>query len=135
MVLDQLKKEKYIVILFVFLTLIVTAPLYENISNWGVHEFPPHIISSAVSKESIVQYSEFPFFNKYVCGGVPLFSNPQSRIFSPFFVLHLLLDVYVAIKLEIAIHLLIGLLGMYALGRFFRFSVSAFFSYYHQHQR
>jgi hypothetical protein len=48
---------------------------------------------------------------------VPLLANPQSRVLTPFFLLHLLLGTFAAIRFEIFLHVLIGMIGFYKLAR------------------
>ncbi|MBF6569251.1 MAG: hypothetical protein IVW54_10300 [Candidatus Binataceae bacterium] len=66
---------------------------------------------------SIVHFHQFPFWNPYECGGVPLFADPQARLFTPFFLLSLLFGPIVGVHLEVPIHLAIGWAGGYVLGR------------------
>ena len=122
MKLTKLTDNKSIIILIV-LCLALSLPLLFNITNWGRYEWGSHIEIDATIRESVMQNHEFPFWNKYVCGGVPLFANPQSRLFSPFFIFTLLFGEFVGLKLEIIIHLLIGLLGMYFLARYKKISL------------
>lgn len=62
-------------------------------------------------------FGQLPFWDPYKCGGVPLLADPQSRIFTPFFLLHLIYGPITAIKLELTIHLAIAWVGGYVLGR------------------
>ena len=49
-----------------------------------------------------------------------MLANPQSRFLSPTFLLILIFDTVKGIKLEIFLHLIIGLLGMYLLARHYK---------------
>jgi hypothetical protein len=66
---------------------------------------------------TILEYRQVPLWNPYYCGGTVLLANPQSRFLSPSFLFILLFGEVRGIKLEIWLHLVIGLLGSYALAR------------------
>jgi hypothetical protein len=66
---------------------------------------------------SIVHFHQFPSWNPYECGGMPLFADPQARLFSPFFLLSLMFGPIVGVHLEVPLHLAIGWAGGYVLGR------------------
>jgi hypothetical protein len=66
---------------------------------------------------TVRHFHQFPFWNPYKCGGLPMFANPQSQILTPFFLLHLLLGPFVAYNLSIPLHIAIGWSGGYVLAR------------------
>lgn len=70
-----------------------------------------------VQYETVRQYGQVPLWNPYVCGGIPMLGNPQSRWLTPFFLLHLLSGPELALQLEIIAHLGIGWVGALLLGR------------------
>jgi hypothetical protein len=66
---------------------------------------------------TINHFWQLPFWDPYKCGGEPLLADPQARIITLFFLLHLVCGPVAAIKLELAIHLAIAFAGGYFLGR------------------
>ena len=66
---------------------------------------------------TVVHYHELPLWNPYKCGGMPMLGNPQSRILTPFFLIHLLAGPILGAQLEIILHLALGWSGGYVLGR------------------
>ena len=70
-----------------------------------------------VSWVSVVKFHQFPVWNPYVCGGIPMMGDPQSSIITPFFPIHLLLGPVVGLNLEIPLHLAVAWSGGYFLGR------------------
>ncbi len=66
---------------------------------------------------TIARFHQFPFWNPYKCGGMPDLANPQSRVVTPFLLLHLLFGPYAGLELEIPFHLAIAFGGAYVLGR------------------
>jgi len=69
-----------------------------------------HLIEAEVSVRSI-RDGELPFWNPFMCGGLPNLGKPLSRIGTPFFLLHFLTEPSQALRWEIALHLLIAALG------------------------
>src|SRR5208337_5026858 len=66
---------------------------------------------------TVNQFRQIPFWDPYKCGGVALLADPQARILTPFFLLHLAFGPIVAINLELSAHLAIAWAGGYLLGR------------------
>ena len=80
--------------------------------DWDVHEqlqFVPYL--------TVTRYHQFPFWNPYKCGGIPMFANPQSQILTPFFLVHLIFGPFVGFNLTLPLHLSIGWSGGYLLAR------------------
>src|ERR1700736_6089485 len=67
--------------------------------------------------ESIRHFRQFPFWNPYVCGGVPLFADTQSSLLTPWFLLDFIAAPFVGVHLEILIHLSVAWIGGYLLAR------------------
>ncbi len=66
---------------------------------------------------TVVHYHQFPLWNPYKCGGMPMFGNPQSRILTPFFLIHLMTGPVLGLQVEIILHLALAWIGGYVLGR------------------
>lgn len=66
---------------------------------------------------TITRFHQVPLWNPYKCGGMPDLANPQSRVVTPFLLLHLLFGPYAGLELEIPFHLAIAFGGAYILGR------------------
>jgi hypothetical protein len=63
---------------------------------------------------------QFPWSTPYLCGGIAIFANPLTRVLSPFVLLHLIAGPVIGTNLEVPIHLAIGWLGGFFLGRVFK---------------
>ena len=70
-----------------------------------------------VAYYSVKHFHQFPLWNPYKCGGMPMLGNPQSRILTPFFLLHLIVGPMVGMHLEITLHLAIAWAGGYLFAR------------------
>ncbi len=72
----------------------------------------------------IMHYHEFPWFNPWVAGGVPLYANPQFGVFSFQTLFVLLFGAPIGLKLALVVYTLLGYASMYILTRRF-FKISA----------
>ncbi len=60
---------------------------------------------------SIVEYHQFPWWNIWSCGGVPLFANPQVGVFSLHTAFVLCFGTVLGLKLSLAAHMALGFEG------------------------
>jgi len=98
--------------------LVFAFPLLRHFSNIGrIADWDTILNMQWVPYHIVSHFHQFPFWNPYECGGVPLLGNPQSRFLSPFFLLHLLFGPVVGFHLEIILHLAIAWGGGYVLAR------------------
>ena len=66
---------------------------------------------------SITHFHQFPFWNPYKCGGIPLFADPQSAVLTPFLLLDLLFGPEIGVNVYAIAHAAIAFGGAYFLGR------------------
>ena len=92
-------------------------PILSDWHNLGVLDWDQHLFMQEVPRQTIVRHHQFPLWNPYACGGMPMLANPQSRFLSPTFVLHLLFGVLAAERIEMILHLAVGLVGAFLLAR------------------
>ncbi len=93
-------------------------PILANIAGLGLdHDWDLTMEIHWAPFYTITHFHQFPFWDPYKCGGLPLLGNPQSRILTPFLLLHLLFGPLIGIHLEIIAHLAIGFGGAYLLAR------------------
>ncbi|HYB92434.1 MAG TPA: hypothetical protein VEC38_15465 [Candidatus Binataceae bacterium] len=71
---------------------------------------------------TVTHFHQLPLWNPYECGGVPMIGNPQSRVLTPFFLIHLLFGPAAGIHLEIALHFALAWAGGYFLARTLKMS-------------
>jgi len=70
-----------------------------------------------ISFHTITHFHQFPFWDPYRCGGMPLFGNPQSSVLTPFLLLHLLFGPVIGLRLEFVSHIAIAFGGAYFIAR------------------
>jgi hypothetical protein len=68
---------------------------------------------------SIYEFGQFPLWNPYCGGGMPLIGNPQAGFLSPTFVLTSLIGVLAGLKISVWLHTFLGLWGMWLLSGYY----------------
>jgi len=93
-------------------------PILGHLGKFGAfHDWEFFTELHWVAYYTVAHYHQFPLWNPYKCGGMPMFGNPQSRVLTPFFLIHLLAGPVLGAQLEIILHLAIAWAGGYVLGR------------------
>jgi hypothetical protein len=92
--------------------------ILANLTYPGVvNDWDMSLTTLWVACRSVRHFHQLPLWNPYECGGIPLFGDPQSRILTPFFPLHLVVGPIVGLHLEVPLHLAIAWAGGYVLAR------------------
>ena len=78
----------------------------------GAHDWNYFFQVYEAVRLSILRYGQFPWWNIWCCGGVPLFANPQVGLFSINGVMVLLFGTVLGLKLSLVAHMLFGFEGM-----------------------
>jgi len=103
-----------------------TWPILWRLSYIGVaDDWAEHLQPDWVAYYTITHFHQVPLWNPYRCGGMPLLAHPLSLCVSPLFLVQLILGPFVGANLQIPIHLAIGWLGGYVLGRCLKLGVVA----------
>jgi len=93
-------------------------PIIPHLGQFGAfHDWEFATELHWVPYYTVVHFHQLPLWNPYKCGGMPMFANPQSRILTPFFLLHLITGPVMGAQLEIILHLALLVAGGYVLGR------------------
>lgn len=93
-------------------------PLLGSLGEVGVQrDWDQHLVLHWVPYETVRQYAQIPLWNPFVCGGMPMLGNPQSRWLTPFFLLHLWRGPELGLQLEIIAHVALAWMGAFFLGR------------------
>ena len=119
LLLHLMKKYNLVPLLIFFVvSLVYSFPVLENISWWGQMDWDQFTFWNAVPRETILRYHQFPLWNPYVNGGNVLLAHPHSPFLSPLYSFVLFFGPIIGLKLEIIVHLIIGLFGMFLLSRY-----------------
>lgn len=66
-------------------------------------------------RKSLLEYGQFPWWNPWVSGGVPLFANPQFGLYSLPTITSIIFGSIMGYKLALSLYLLFGFWGVYVL--------------------
>jgi hypothetical protein len=66
---------------------------------------------------SLARFGQWPLWDAFHCGGISIFRNPESQVYSPFFPLSFAVGTVWAVKIMLLTHVAIGLWGAYKLAR------------------
>jgi hypothetical protein len=113
-----------LVVLLVF-TLVFLNTILQNFNYWGGHDWDMLEGYSAVPRETLLGFHQIPLWNPFVSGGQPLLADPQSSWLSPLFPVVLVFGVITGYKIQIVLWYVIGLSGMYFLGRHLKLNTYA----------
>ncbi len=112
-----IKELSFALIVFIVLAISYTYPIFSNIQNWGAGDWDYVAFVNGVARITITEYKQFPLWNPYYFGGLPLLGNPQSQFLSPFFFFVIFFKEFIGFKIQILLHLIIGMLGIFFLSR------------------
>ena len=115
--MTRLRSEKAVLAGYAALTLYFVWPVLTTGSALGISDWDAHLFQYTSVFRSVYEYGQLPFWNPWFCGGNVLWQNPQAPLITPLYALALLVSVPAALKINIALHYLIGLLGMHVLLR------------------
>ena len=93
-------------------------PILAHLGQAGTaRDWDQLLVYQSVPVETLLRYHQFPLWNPFMCGGMPMLGNPQSRFLSPFLPLSLLFGSVPGVQLEIPLHLALAFAGGYVLAR------------------
>jgi hypothetical protein len=98
--------------------LVFSYPLLGHLGTAGLgRDWNLNLEMAWATWDSVTRLHQFPWYQPWVCGGYPIFADPESRILTPFFLLHLILGPVVGLHVEVVAHIAIGFAGAYFLAR------------------
>ncbi|MCK5124878.1 MAG: hypothetical protein KAR42_01340 [candidate division Zixibacteria bacterium] len=112
---------------FGIVTALLSYPILNNISNWGIRDWDLFTTLHAAAVHSVTEYGQFPFWNPYIGGGNILFAHPEVPVLNPLFLLQLIFGPLAGLKLQVITAYYLGFIGSYKLAR--KFGVSFYGSF------
>jgi len=88
-----------------------------GVNNFYMRDLTRYYYPAKQILREIVYGGEFPYWNRYFSAGQPIAANPEHEVFYPFTWLILLPSYNLGYRLQILLHLYLGVIGMYALLR------------------
>ena len=111
-------KNTYLpIMVFSLLALLFLSPILFHIHYWGIHDWDSIAAIIALGRDSILKYGQWPLWNPYAGGGIPMIGDVATFCLSPLFPLILLFGPVVGIKLTALACMIIGLIGTFKLAR------------------
>ncbi len=92
-----------------------SAPILFGVHKLAGGDWDYFFTNFEAARKVILQFHQFPWWNPWVDGGVPLYANPQFGLTHLAMPLVLLLGTSLGIKLSVYIYIIVGYLGMYLL--------------------
>lgn len=93
-------------------------PLVFHLSIPGtVNDWDQILASQRVAYWTVRQYHQFPFWDPFECGGMPLLGDPNAHFLTPWFFLTVMFGPVVGLHLEVILYCAIAWAGGYVLGR------------------
>ena len=101
---------------------IVAHLTHGGVSQWSLNDWDLNMEWLWVPFYTVTHFHQFPLWDPYKCGGIPLLANPQSIFLTPLFVLDLSFGPAIGVHLEVVAHIAIAFAGAYFLARVLRLS-------------
>lgn len=115
---NKLKSLCLSLIIFITASVIFCYKILIHINYWGGRDWDQFTFWNAVARNTILKYHQFPLWNPYANGGNVLLAHPHSCFLSPFYIFVLLFGPVIGLKIEIILHFIIGMWGMFLLVRY-----------------
>src|SRR5208337_3019066 len=97
---------------------ISAGPVFGHLSRFPANgDWDETIALRWVPYQTITHFLEFPFWNPYKCGGMPMLGNPEGMFATPFLLVDLATGLVAGIYLQIILHIALGFAGAYVLAR------------------
>lgn len=110
--------SKHTTLLFILLTLpivLYATPFLMTGNHLAAGDADYLMQSVEAARKSILEYHQFPWWNPWVSGGVPLFANPQFGLFSLPTLCGILFGAIIGYKIALVLYLILGFWGLYYL--------------------
>ncbi|CAG1066848.1 hypothetical protein BAC1_02487 [uncultured bacterium] len=97
--------------------LAVIYPIFGQWGNIGLSDWDNQLFYHGASVRTIKEFGQFPLWNPYHCGGVPMLASPEISFLSPTFIFDLVFGEVAGVKLMVVFYAVLGMWGMYFLSR------------------
>lgn len=92
--------------------ILCTLPTLASGDGFPSGDFDMQVQMTEAAKISILEFKQFPYWNPWINGGVPLFADPQFGLFTPQTLFSLFTSSVIAWKLAFVLYLIIGFFSM-----------------------
>jgi hypothetical protein len=121
--LKYFNRRKYLsklvfIILFSIPIIIIFLPYLTQPNTIMIGDFEYFTQLYEAFRISVIKYQQFPWFNPWVAGGVPLYANPQFGLISIQSITVMIFGTLIGLKIAVMIYASLGMWGMYSLLRY-----------------
>ena len=109
---DRLAALAFALLLLAGWSFLLVRPAGTGFGDW---QYFHHMWEAG--REALLRHGEWPHWDPHHCGGITIWGNPQSQVFSPSFFLSLLVGTAFASKLHTLVHLWLAAFGTYRFAR------------------
>lgn len=96
-----------------------------SFDQWGISDWDYYFSLHENIRRTVLDYHQLPFWNPYTCGGTAALGDPEFSLFTPTFLLELLLGIPKGLRAAIYFTTIVGGLGILMLGKRIGLSVYA----------
>ena len=97
---------------------ITAGPVFSHLTRLPVNgDWDEETALRWVAYRTVAHFHQFPFWNPYKCGGMPMLGNPEAIVATPFLLLDMAIGLIAGVYLQIVLHLALGFAGAYVLAR------------------
>jgi preprotein translocase subunit Sss1 len=101
----------------VALSILQWFPIFEVRGSTGFGDWQMIQHNWEAAYISLARFGQWPLWDPFHCGGISIFRNPESQVYSPFFPLSFAVGTVWAVKIMLVTHVALGLWGAYKLAR------------------
>jgi hypothetical protein len=105
-------KKNFTILLFIAPLFIYFIPVFLTGNRIFEGDFDMQIQMTEAARKSIIEYHQFPFWNPWVAGGVPLYADPQFGLFTPQTLLSFIVGSVYAWKITFLLYFIVGFFSM-----------------------
>ncbi|MDD5111635.1 MAG: hypothetical protein PHG85_03755 [Candidatus Altiarchaeota archaeon] len=116
-VTKKLGSNTYSLLFFTLLSVGFFYPSYKNPWNLGIADWDIATTYYTLFHKIIVEYHQFPLWEPYLCGGDSALGNSMAPFLSPLFVVALIFGPLIGLKINIVLHSIVGMFGIYLLSK------------------
>lgn len=112
-----IQSERFMLSIAIIPILVFCLPMLSSGSTLFPGDFDMQVQMTEAAKISILEHGQFPWWNPWVSGGVPLFADPQFGFVTPQTILSFFMSSALAWKVTITLYLIAGFFSFFILLR------------------
>jgi hypothetical protein len=107
------------VVILIAASVVYCAPLFFHLDWYGWQDWDQFTFRYETTRVALLRDLQWPVWNPYANGGTALLAHPHSPVFSPWYVVPLVLGAHLGLRVQVLLFMALGSIGMAALMRQF----------------